>query len=123
MVKLVLSSLSKVRILDLDGTLVKRNGYLDGQDALLESVKEFFEKIGKGDFVIILTSRGEEYREITENFLKENGVRYDLTVFGLGHGERILINDMKPSALLVAYAVNKERDKPLDIDIVICDKL
>ncbi|HBT40428.1 MAG: Uncharacterized protein XD58_1843 [Thermotoga sp. 50_1627] len=123
MVKLVLSSLSKVWILDLDGTLVKHNGYLDGQDVLLEGVKEFFEKIGKHDFVIILTSRSEEYREITESFLKENGVRYDLIVFGLGHGERILINDMKPSGLLTAYAVNKERDKPLDIDIVICDKL
>jgi len=123
MVKLVLSSLPKVWILDLDGTLVKHNGYLNGQDELLEGVKEFFGKIAKDDFVIILTSRSEEYREITERFLKENGVKYNLIVFGLGHGERILINDMKPSGLLTAYAVNKERDKPFDIDVLVCERL
>ena len=36
-------------IFDLDGTLVKHNGYkLDGMDTLLEGVKEYLEKVLTG---------------------------------------------------------------------------
>ena len=38
-------------------------------------------------------------------------------------GERILVNDKKPSGLVTAYAVNKERDAPLDLKIVIDETL
>lgn len=37
------SPLAKTWILDIDGTIVKHNGYkIDGYDTLLEGVKEFF---------------------------------------------------------------------------------
>lgn len=41
--KLILSTLAHTWILDLDGTIVKHNGYkLDGTDTLLEGAKEFW---------------------------------------------------------------------------------
>ena len=41
-----LSTLPKTWIIDVDGTLVKHNGYLiDGEDTILDGVKEFFDKI------------------------------------------------------------------------------
>ena len=40
--KMILSTLPKTWIFDLDGTLVKHNGYLlDGADTLLDGVKEY----------------------------------------------------------------------------------
>ena len=39
---MILSTLSKTWIFDIDGTLVKHNGYkLDGRDTLLEGAKEY----------------------------------------------------------------------------------
>lgn len=109
---IVLSPLPKTWILDLDGTLVKHNGYkLDGRDTLLSGAGEFLANIRPEDMVIILTSRTEEYRDLTEHFLKDNGIRYDHIIFNAPYGERILINDRKPSGLRMAVAVNTERDK------------
>lgn len=114
--KLKLSGLPKTWLIDLDGTIVRHNGYLEGEERLLPGVKEFFEKLPKNDVVIILTSRPEVYREDTERFLKQNGLRYDAIIFGLPHGERILINDAKPSGLKTAYAINKDRDGIFNVE-------
>lgn len=109
--ELTLSPLAHTWILDLDGTLVKHNGYLiDGQDSLLGGAKEFLDEIPKSDFIVVLTSRKEEYRAQTEAFLRENGVRYDAIVFGAPYGERIVVNDSKPSGLTMALAFEKRRD-------------
>lgn len=121
--KLVLSTLPRVWLLDLDGTLVKHNGHKEGKEELLPGVKGFFENISQEDSVIILTSRGEEYREQTEEFLRRNGLRYNLIIFGLPQGERILINDMKPSGLITAYAINKNRDEALEINVIRLNEL
>ena len=61
--------------------------------------------------MVILTSRTEEYREITETFLAERGIRYDHILFSMPMGERILVNDRKPSGLDMAVAVNLDRDR------------
>ena len=112
-----LSTLPHTWILDIDGTLVKHNGYkTDGYDTLLEGVKEFFNKIPPDDKVILLTAREEKYLEDLKIFLKENNIRYDYILTDIPMGERILINDRKPSGLDTAYAVNKNRDEKLDID-------
>lgn len=43
---ITLSPLGKTWILDLDGTLVKHNGYkLDGHDTLLPGAKDFLKQI------------------------------------------------------------------------------
>ena len=104
------SVLPKTWILDLDGTLVKHNGYkLDGKDSWLAGAKEFLDKIPQEDMIIFLTSRTEEYRQITLEFLNENHIRYHEIIFNAPYGERILINDKKPSGMMTAIAVNTER--------------
>ena len=113
---LELSTLVKTWILDIDGTLVKHNGYkIDGYDTLLEGVKEFFENLSPEDKVILLTARKEEYLPALKEFLKANKIHYDYLLTDMPMGERILVNDRKPSGLDMAFAINKNRDKSLNI--------
>lgn len=121
---LILSTLGHTWILDLDGTIVKHNGYkIDGVDTFLPGSKEFLSSLPDKDMVIFLTSRKEEYREITEQFLKENNIRYDHIIFGAPYGERILINDDKPSGLKMSVAITGDRDAGIIPIIVENDKL
>lgn len=108
---LPLSELSHTWILDLDGTLLKHNGYkLDGVDSFLEGAEEFLAGIHPDDMVILLTSRPESMRQFTESFLQEHHVRFDHMICGVPYGERIVVNDEKPSGLPMAIAVSKKRD-------------
>ncbi len=112
MEKMILSTLPKTWILDLDGTIVKHNGYkLDGKDTLLAGAKEYLDELPEEDRIVILTSREERYKEDTLKFLMESGVRYDEILFRMPMGERIVVNDRKPSGLPMAVAVNVERDR------------
>lgn len=105
------STLSKTWIFDLDGTIVRHNGYkLDGEDTLLDGAKEFLDSIPPTDKIVILTSRTEEYRESTLRFLNDHSIRFDNILFSMPMGERILVNDKKPKGLETAIAVNTERD-------------
>ena len=114
--ELKLSTLGHTWILDLDGTIVRHNGYkTDGTDSFLDGAQAFLRSIPDGDMIVFLTSRTEEYRRQTEDFLRANGVRYDRILFNAPYGERILVNDNKPSGLTMGYAVAKERDAPLDV--------
>lgn len=109
--QLILSTLPKTWIFDLDGTLVKHNGYkLDGKDTLLAGVKEYLSEIPEEDKIVIFTSRTEEYKELTLQFLIENDIRYDKILFDMPMGERIVVNDRKPSGINMAVAVNVDRD-------------
>lgn len=124
MTKLEFSTLNKTWILDIDGTLVKHNGYkIDGHDTLLGGVKEFFDNLSPDDKVVMLTARKEEYLEDLKKFLKENNLRYDYLLIDMPVGERILVNDRKPSGLDMAFAVNKDRDAKLDIAYKINEEL
>jgi hypothetical protein len=106
-----LSSLGHTWILDLDGTLVKHNGYkTDGYDTWLDGALDFLRSIPAGDMIIIITSRTLEYKAITERFLTEYGIRYDRLIYGAPVGERLVINDMKPSGLATAIAINTDRN-------------
>ena len=108
---MILSTLPKTWIFDLDGTLVKHNGYKeDGRDTLLAGAGGYLAGIPPEDKVIILTSRTEEYRGMTVFFHAEDGIRDDGILFGMPMGERILVNDRKPSGLDMAVAVNLNRD-------------
>ncbi|MBQ4068839.1 MAG: hypothetical protein IJC76_06270 [Lachnospiraceae bacterium] len=106
------SPLGKTWIFDIDGTIVKHNGYkLDGYDTLLDGAKEFFDSIPVGDMIILLTSRTDEYSEMTEEFLKNAGIRYDSIIYNAPYGERIIVNDRKPSGLKTSIAINTNRDE------------
>ena len=110
--KLILSTLPKTWIFDLDGTLVKHNGYkLDGADTLLAGAKEYLESIPEEDQIIIFTSRTDAYKDMTLGFLEENRIRYKEILFNMPMGERIVVNDRKPSGLPMAVALNCQRDE------------
>lgn len=110
--EIVLSTLPHTWIFDIDGTLVKHNGYLTAEgDTLLDGVTEFLATIPEKDMIILLTARPSEFRGITEKFLRENNIRYDHIIFDAPVGERIVINDNKPSGLIMAYAIERTRDK------------
>lgn len=121
---LELSPLNKTWILDIDGTLVKHNGYkIDGFDTLLDGVEEFFEQLSPDDKVILLTARKEEYLPALKEFLSQNNIHYDVLLTDMPMGERILVNDRKPSGLDMAFAINKDRDKSLNIAYKINEEL
>lgn len=109
-----LSPLPKTWLIDLDGTIFPHNGYLKGIiEKPLRGVKDFFESLSTNDFIIILTSRSSIYRNITERNLHLSGIHWNLLLMDMPKGERILINDTKPSGLITAYAVQVERDRGL----------
>jgi ribonucleotide monophosphatase NagD (HAD superfamily) len=108
----VLSPLNKAWIFDIDGTIVKHNGYkTDGYDTLLNGAKEFFAGISEKDLVVLITSRTKEHKELTERFLTDNDIRFDAVIYNAPFGERILVNDAKPSGLPMTLAVDTQRDK------------
>ena len=116
--ELRLSTLPKTWIFDLDGTLLKHNGYkIDGIDTILDGAKEAIDAIPDEDYILILTSRTDEYRDMTIGFLKENGIRYNEILFNMPMGERIVVNDRKPSGIDMAFAINLNRDELILPDI------
>lgn len=109
---IVVSNLNKTWIFDLDGTICIHNGYkMKSGDVLLQGAKEFFVNIDKDDMIIFVTSRKEETKLETEEFLKKNNIRYDHIIYNAPYGERILINDMKPSGLKTSISINTKRDE------------
>ena len=99
------------RYLSKKGDARRHNGYLlDGEDTLLPGVREYLSEIPISDRVLIFTSRTEEYRERTVCFLDTYGIRYDGILFNMPVGERIVVNDRKPSGLDMAVAMNVNRD-------------
>ena len=110
--KIILSNLGHTWIFDLDGTLVKHNGYLTAEgDTMLDGAAEFLASLPEKDMIILVTARPSEFRDVTEKFLAKNKIRYDHIIFDAPVGERILINDNKPGGLVTAYAIERTRDK------------
>lgn len=120
---LVLSKLPKTWIIDIDGTIFEHNGYLKGKDRLLPEVKDFMSQIPENDFVLLITARTKESEKQLKEGLKEFGIRFNQIIFGAPFGERILINDLKPSGLSTAIAVNVKRDSGLNIEVKYSDDL
>jgi len=115
-----LSSLPKTWLIDVDGTIVEHNGYkTKGKDVLLKGVREFFANIAKEDKIILLTARDKSEIPALKSFLTLQNLRFDSIIANLPFGERILINDIKPSGLKTAHAINKPRNAPLAIDVSI----
>ena len=110
----IFSRLNKTWIFDLDGTLVIHNGHKCGEDTLLPGIKDFFHKnITDTDYVLIITARHSEFKGIAEKCFLENQIEYDKIIYDMPNGERILVNDIKPSGLKTAYSYNMDRDAGL----------
>jgi hypothetical protein len=107
-----LSPLPHLWIFDFDGTLVEHNGYKTGEDKWLPGALEFLKSIPEEDYILILTARFEDFAPAkTRDFLARSGVRYNQILFNMPQGERILINDNKPSGLCCAYAITPSRNE------------
>jgi hydroxymethylpyrimidine pyrophosphatase-like HAD family hydrolase len=109
------NELNKTWFIDLDGTIVKHNGHLNGGDEILPNVKSFFKEINKNDYVIITTARSKTYQKETEKFLFDNNIKYNQIIFDLPTGSRILINDKKPDGTKTAYCYNLKRNKGINL--------
>ena len=120
--KLSLSPLGHTWFFDIDGTIVKHNGYkIDGVDTLLPGVKTFWDCIPQEDTIILVTSRKSADKEMTEGFLQSQGIRFDTVIYDLPYGERIIVNDNKPSGLNMSIAMSLERDHGLQDQITEID--
>lgn len=104
-------NLNHTWFIDLDGTILKHNGYLTDEETLLPGVKELWDKIPIEDTIIITTSRKSSESRATENFLALNEIRFNHIIYDLPTGERVLINDIKPQGLNTSIAWNVERNK------------
>ena len=96
---------------DIDGTITKVQQPSYGDDILLPGVKEMWKQIPKDDMIVIVTARPVEEQERTLKFITDNGLRYNHALFGIPHGERIVVNDNKPGGLQTAIAWNVKRNK------------
>lgn len=108
-----MSKLRKTWFIDLDGTIVKHNGYKESEE-ILDGVQEFFiNNIQEDDYVILTTSREKKYIKSAIDLLLKSGIKYNIILSDLPHGERIIINDSKPDGLKTAYSINVIRNEGL----------
>lgn len=100
---------------DIDGTIIKHENipnYKSGFQ-LLDGAKEKIKEWRKDNncFIVLTTSRDEQFRPELELLLKNNDIIYENLVMGLPPGPRHLINDKKPySNKTMALAHEVERD-------------
>lgn len=118
----------KTLFLDIDGTLLEHPGTLS-QILLTEQLQPRFlfgveplpgvrEKLdqwnAQGHRIILTTGRPESMRAFTQQQLDRAGIFYDQLVMGITGGERVLINDRKPSGEDTARAINVDRNVGLE---------
>ena len=78
---------------------------------MLPGAKEYLDGLPVEDRIVILTSRTKKFRKQTLEFLNSHFIRYDDILFNMPMGERIVVNDRKPSGVDMAIAMNIERDE------------
>ena len=117
--------MEKTIFLDIDGCIFKHKGNLSNQileiTELLPGVTEKINEWNAEDHKIILvTGRKESMRKFTEEQLLKHGIFYDQLIMGITGGERVLINDTKPTKKLIptAVAITVERNKGLKSIII-----
>jgi hypothetical protein len=85
--------------IDIDGTLIYNSSaymppYIGDTSIIEDNVKCLKEYIETEKVEVILTtSRPEKYRQITEDQLKNTGIKYKHLIMNLQHCKRIIIND------------------------------
>lgn len=99
---------------DLDGTIIKHENIPDYTKSIeiLDGSKEKIEEWRKDNiFIVLTTSRDEQFRLEMEKMLRSLNIRYEYLIMGLPPGPRYLINDKKPySNIQMAKAFEVERN-------------
>lgn len=94
---------------DLDGTVFQHAG-----DEILDGVQEqFYKWVSEEAMIILVTGRKESLRKRTEEALAKYNLPYDLLIMGLPRGERIIVNDRKPSGEATAGCYSPCRNEGL----------
>ena len=96
-------------LIDIDGTVsedIPNEEYYRFRDAKL--IKDALECVNKlydiGHTITFFTSRKEEYREITEKWLKENGFKYDGLIMNKPRGGKyIWIDNLEVHGIQYKY--------------------
>lgn len=107
----------KTVICDIDGTIVEHMKPNEAANPNSEmkplpgSIDKLMEWEKKGYNIILITGRKESTRHATTIQLANAGIFYDQLIMGVGGGQRILINDLKPDMSETAFSVNVERNK------------
>lgn len=104
----------KTIFLDIDGTIFRHHG--DQSPLLVKPIllpgvlDKLHEWLSQDYCVVLTTARHESIRKFTEDQLQNSGIEYDQLIMGIGSGERIIINDGKPSdeGSCRAYAVIRD---------------
>lgn len=108
---------------DIDGTILKHahrfSDLKNGQDLLDGVLDKFNEWDSRGYKIVLCTARKESARDMTERYLSNLGISWDILLMGLTSGERILINDKLNSGMPDrAKAINLITDRGFgDIEI------
>jgi uncharacterized HAD superfamily protein len=111
--------MKKTLFIDIDGTLVRHKGnlsnvYLEEPELLPGVIDKLNKWNADGHKIILTTGRPESMRKITNEQLEKFGIFYDQLIMGLTRGERIVINDKKPSLdITTASAIQVNRNEGL----------
>ena len=113
----------KTLFIDIDGTLFEHKGTFSNialsESTLLPNAREKMDEWCSKEYRIILTTaRRESLRNRTESELQRLGVPYDCLIMGISKGQRVVINDRRPSGDDTAFAINIDRDTGLgDVEV------
>lgn len=107
--------LRKTIFSDIDGCIWMHRHSLPAMLAeapsLLPGVLEkFCEWRDKDYYIVLTTARPEGCRRVTEEHLASHGLFWDQLVMGLPVGPRVVINDINPTGMETAIAVNLTRN-------------
>jgi hypothetical protein len=108
----------KTVFIDLDGCILfnssRYNSPAWGETGFIPGAKKKINELydsGKAH-IIITTARPEEIRQLTEEQLLKNDIKYHRLIMGLPHAQRIIINDYsKTNPYPSASAINIPRDQ------------
>lgn len=105
--------------LDIDGTLISNTSihfepYLGTGTPLAMNIRLINSlRNSKQAYVVLVTSRPDTFRNLTEVELAKWGIEYDVLLMGLPHSRRVLINDFSltnpyPSAIAINLRRNSD---------------
>ncbi len=104
---------------DLDGTVIEHQNeprYDRPLQPLPGSKEKIAQWMDEGFLVVLTTARPESEQQQLEQALREQGVPFHRLNMGLPSGPRYIINDRKPSAILVPQVVSYEISRNEGID-------
>lgn len=102
--------------IDLDGVLYESGSrYWSprwGESAVFPQVRDQVNALYEaGNYILLASNRPESFRQVTEQQLAQDEVKYHQLVLGIHHGRRVVVNDFGPTnPYPSAVAINTKRN-------------